>query len=106
MACYTCDSSPPESRIDRNCIVLCISKASFKGDTSCVYAAHLDNDDSIGRGNPFRLTKEGLYIWSNCDISLAKLRRGVVAKYRIVENQYVYVETTGKRWVSYLLRLE
>ena len=107
MASYKCVLLPSESQIDRNCIILCISKASSKGDTSCLYAANMDNYDSITRGNPFRLTnKEGLYLWNNHEISMARLRVGVIAKYRIVGNQCVYVEKTKKLWVSYLLPLE
>lgn len=59
MASYERASLPVRSRNEgnsRTCVILCISKASFEGDTSCLYAAKVDDDGSLGRGDPFRLT--------------------------------------------------
>ena len=88
-------------------VVLSISKASPEGDTSFVYACRLANDGSIDEGNPFCLSnKEELCIWKNVDLSIEKLQVGVIPRYRIVQNQYVYEENTGKILVSCLLPME
>lgn len=94
-------SSPLKPHTDRNsptCVILCTSRAGFDGDTSCLYAANVDNYGSIGKGNPFRLSnREGRYIWKNKDVRMATLRVGDIVKYHVERSQYVYDEKTGTR---------
>ena len=86
-------------------VILSISKAS--SDTSLVHACRLANDGSIDTGNPFGLSsKEKPYSWKNADVSAEKIHVGVVARYRIIQNLYVYEEKTGKILVSCLLPME
>lgn len=86
-------------------VIISISKA--RSDTSFVYACRLVNDGLIDEGNPFCLSnKEKRYIWNNVDVSIEKLQVGVIAKYRIIQNQYVYEEKTEKILVSCLLPME
>lgn len=110
MACYESVLSPVKSHTDRNsptCVILCTSRAGSIGDSSCLYAANVDGHGSIDKGDPFRLyNKEGRYIWKNKDVIMATLRVGDIVKYRVERNQYVYVEKTGSRMVSYLWSLE
>lgn len=91
------------SNLSTYAVIVSISKASSKGDTSFVHACRLANDGSIDEGNPFCLSnKEKLYIWNNVDVSMEQLQVGVIARYRIIQNQYVYEEKTAKILVSYL----
>jgi len=86
-------------------VIISISKIS--SDTSVVYALRLANNGSMDEGNPFCLSnKEKRYIWNNVDISIEKLQVGVIARYLIIQNQYVYEEKTGKILVSCLLPME
>ena len=90
-----------------NAVIICVSKAS--SDTSFVVACRVDNinDGLLGEGNPFCLAnKEELYIWNNVEVATQKLRVGVIAKYRMFQNQSVYEENTGKIMVSHLLPME
>ena len=110
MASYERASLPVRSRNEgnsRTCVILCISKAGYEGDTSCLYAAKVDDDGSLGRGDPFRLTNnQGRYIWNNNEISMLRIRVGDIVKCHVAGNQYVYDVKTSKRMVSYHLPLE
>ena len=81
------------------CVILCISKES--SDTSVLYACEVDNDGSIGSGNPFPLanTKE-LQVWKNRDISMEGLHVHDVIKYRFRGNKFVFIAKTGLKMVS------
>ena len=86
-------------------VITSISKAS--SDKSFVSACRLANDGSIDVGNPFCLSnKEKRYIWNNVDVSIEKLQVGVIARYRIIQNQYVHEEKTGKILVRCHLPME
>ena len=86
-------------------VIISISKAS--SDTSFVYACTLANHGSLDEGNPFCLSnKEKRYIWNNVDVSIEKLQVGVIARYLIIQNQYVYEEKTRKILVSCLWPME
>lgn len=93
------------SNLSAYAVILSISKAS--SDTSFVHACRLANDGSIDEGNPFFLSKEEKpYSWKNVDVSVEKLHVGVVTRYRIVQNLYVYEEKTGKILVSCVLPMK
>lgn len=92
------------SKIDLNpsiCVILSISKASFEGNTSVLYASKVENDGSISRGNPFPLAnKEELHLWRNSDISKEGLRVYDVIKYRWSRNKFVFIGKTDQKMVS------
>ena len=95
-------ASNASANLSTNAVITCVSKTS--PDTSFVVACTVDNDGSIGEGNPFFLAnKEELYIWKNVEVATQKLRIGVIVKYRMFQNQSVYEENTGKIMVSHRL---
>ena len=82
-----------------NCVVFCISKES--SDTSVLYACEVDNDGSIGSGNPFPLAnKKELELWENRDISMEGLHVHDVLKYRFRRDKFVFIAKTGEKMVS------
>ena len=84
------------------CVVISISKAHSKGDTSIIYGRKIDGDES-GEGQPFRLAKRDFrYIWQNKEVTDEKIRFGSVVKYAQVEDEYLFQGNTKRpRQVSW-----
>ncbi|XP_068753746.1 uncharacterized protein [Montipora capricornis] len=97
--------SPTNSRVNpdlsariQRCVVVCVSKASSRGETSVLYACKLDEDGSIAEGDPIRLfTPNGMYLWENNFINEEKIVVGAILKYRIFGDRFIYSGNTDKK---------
>ena len=84
----------------RCCIVIGISKAHSKGDTSIIYARKIDGDEA-GEGEPFRLAKKDFrFIWANEEVTAERIRFGSVVKYVQVGDEYLFQRNTKRRQVN------
>lgn len=94
------------SQTDRNiCVIIGISRAN--GDTSCIYACKVDNDNSIVEEKPFYLAnKKRLRLWKNSQIRTEQLGLYDVIRYRFSSGTLLFDQKTGERMVSHLLFLD
>ena len=82
------------------CVVISISKAHSKGDTSIIHARKIDEGES-GEGQPFRLAKRDFrFIWANEEVTAERIRFGSVVKYAQVGDEYLFQGNTKRRQVS------